>query len=242
LSFKMSRAVDEIKNLRFVIEYKVYTEKAISGIYIIPSADNVREWHGIIFPHQGFYVSGVFKFVISFPTQYPEKPPQVTFCTPIYHPLVDPLTLELNLRAKFQTWNPSIQCEDPKCPIRDVLLYLKTVLYETNYWDNRLHCFHKNAYNAYIQWKRHLELLKHEQSTDPILSGEEFQKCVKQCVDGSIDSMYHPIKGCDRFGIQFDDSKRRYEVNILDTIKNFKKHNDVRALVNEIKTETASLR
>ncbi|ETO30335.1 ubiquitin-conjugating enzyme domain-containing protein [Reticulomyxa filosa] len=231
----MARSVDEIKNLRFIIEYlglcrhtttlyysKVLIEKPISGIYIVPSADNVREWHGVIFPHQGFYVSGVFKFVLSFPLQYPEKPPQIIFCTPIFHPLVDPLTMELNLRAKFQTWNPSIQCEDPKCPSRDVLLYLKNVLYETSYWDNRTYCFHKNAYNAYIQWKRHLELQKHDQNTTMLLSSEEFPRYVKQCVDESIQAMYRPVKTYDRFAVNFDDAKRTSEVQVFEVIKNFK--------------------
>jgi len=239
----MSRGVDEIKNLRFIIEYKGYVEKPINGIYIIPSTENVREWHGIIFPHQGFYMSGIFKFVISFPLQSPEKPPQLKFCTPIYHPLVDPITLELNLRAKFQTWNPLIQCEDPKCPSRDVLLYLKNVLLETNYWENRTHCFNKNAYNAYVQWKRHLELLKHEQTrVSTIFNSEEFPNYVKQCVDGSIDSMYRSVKGCDRFTIQLDESKRPYEVNILKTIKNFQKHEDVQELVKDVKLEIAGFR
>ncbi|ETN97616.1 hypothetical protein RFI_39913 [Reticulomyxa filosa] len=130
--------------------------------------------------------------------------------------------MELNLRAKFQTWNPSIQCEDPKCPSRDVLLYLKNVLYETSYWDNRTYCFHKNAYNAYIQWKRHLELQKHDQNTTMLLSSEEFPRYVKQCVDESIQAMYRPVKTYDRFAVNFDDTKRTSEVQVFEVIKNFK--------------------
>jgi len=164
------------------------------------------------------------------------------FCTAIYHPLVDPMTSQLNLRAKFQTWNPSIQSEDIKCPIRDVLLYLKNVLHETNYWDNRTFCFHKDAFNAYVQWKRHLELLKHEQSTDSTeLNSEEFLKSIKQCVYASIETMYQPIASCNRFGIQLDGRKREYEVTIFETIKNFKKDDNLQAIVNEIKIEAAGV-
>lgn len=40
----------------------------------------------------GPYAPGVFRFHISFPVQYPQRPPNISFSTEIFHPLITPLT------------------------------------------------------------------------------------------------------------------------------------------------------
>ncbi len=52
---------------------KEYCKDPTPNIYIIPSSSNVREWHGIIFPHKGFYGGGIFKFIILIPKEF--RPP-----------------------------------------------------------------------------------------------------------------------------------------------------------------------
>ena len=42
--------------------------------------------------HPGPYAPAVLRFHVSFPTDYPESPPVITFTTDIFHPLVTPLT------------------------------------------------------------------------------------------------------------------------------------------------------
>lgn len=58
---------------------------------------DVIVWHGVYFVKQGMYQGGVFKFVVEFPPLYPSVRPSVRFLTSVYHPLVHPTTLEVNL-------------------------------------------------------------------------------------------------------------------------------------------------
>ncbi|KAI9138487.1 ubiquitin-conjugating enzyme/RWD-like protein, partial [Paraphysoderma sedebokerense] len=60
-------------------------------------------WYAVFFPHSGPYKSGVFKFVITFPNDYPDSPPRIFFLTEMFHPLVDAISKEFEYlrRAKF---------------------------------------------------------------------------------------------------------------------------------------------
>lgn len=50
---------------------------------------NVLVWHVLLLPERPPYNLRAFKLRISFPRDYPLKPPTVTFVTRIYHPNVD---------------------------------------------------------------------------------------------------------------------------------------------------------
>jgi len=50
---------------------------------------------------QGLFAGGIFKFVVEFPILYPNARPSVKFLTPVFHPLVNPTTHELNLDVIF---------------------------------------------------------------------------------------------------------------------------------------------
>ncbi|XP_067127188.1 uncharacterized protein [Centruroides vittatus] len=56
---------------------------------IEPSDDNILLWEGLIVPDQPPYNKGAFRIEISFPAEYPFKPPKITFLTQIYHPNID---------------------------------------------------------------------------------------------------------------------------------------------------------
>lgn len=51
--------------------------------------NNVLQWEGVLKPQHAPYSEGAFKIDLTFPTEYPFKPPTLTFSTPIYHPNVD---------------------------------------------------------------------------------------------------------------------------------------------------------
>ncbi|XP_062973008.1 ubiquitin/ISG15-conjugating enzyme E2 L6 isoform X2 [Elgaria multicarinata webbii] len=53
------------------------------------AVNNVFLWKGLLVPDDPPYNKGAFWIEISFPNEYPFKPPKVTFKTKIYHPNVD---------------------------------------------------------------------------------------------------------------------------------------------------------
>ncbi|KAG7499368.1 Ubiquitin-conjugating enzyme E2 L3 [Solea senegalensis] len=50
---------------------------------------NTLLWQALIVPDCHPYDKGAFKIEIIFPTEYPFKPPKITFKTKIYHPNID---------------------------------------------------------------------------------------------------------------------------------------------------------
>ncbi|KAK2882385.1 hypothetical protein FQN49_000409 [Arthroderma sp. PD_2] len=64
------------------------------GIYVSLSPSDPALWSGVLFVQKGPYSSAILRFQIRFPPLYPDLPPLVTFATPIFHPLVVPLTTQ----------------------------------------------------------------------------------------------------------------------------------------------------
>ncbi|VDP94827.1 unnamed protein product [Echinostoma caproni] len=52
-------------------------------------SSNIRSWTGYLVPEEPPYNKGAFKIELSFPAEYPFKPPKLVFKTPIYHPNID---------------------------------------------------------------------------------------------------------------------------------------------------------
>ncbi|XP_003215012.1 ubiquitin/ISG15-conjugating enzyme E2 L6 [Anolis carolinensis] len=75
---RVAKELDEIRRLRF---------RCFRNIEVDPT--NVLLWKGLLVPDDPPYNQGAFQVEISFPGDYPLKPPKVTFKTKIYHPNVD---------------------------------------------------------------------------------------------------------------------------------------------------------
>lgn len=58
----------------------------------------------------GYYQDSVLKFTVTFPNDYPERPPTVRFLTDIFHPLVDPRTGAYSLAPRFRPWRFVMSC------------------------------------------------------------------------------------------------------------------------------------
>nr|KAJ3420723.1 hypothetical protein HK105_005333 [Polyrhizophydium stewartii] len=71
---------------------------------------------------EGPFASGIFRFVVETDETFPSTMPVVRFTTPLFHPLVDPLTGELDTSAEFPVWRPD------SIFIYHILQFMKNVL------------------------------------------------------------------------------------------------------------------
>ncbi|XP_036917764.1 ubiquitin-conjugating enzyme E2 D3-like [Sturnira hondurensis] len=119
-----------------------------------PVDDDMFTWIGAVMGHDGSpYEGGIFSLSIHFPCNYPFKPPQIYFITPIYHP-------NINKRGKIcldilkSQWSPALT-------ISKVLLYISSILYDPNPNDavvpsiGRMYLKDRDAYNSTARdWTR----------------------------------------------------------------------------------------
>eukprot|EP01066_Platyproteum_vivax_P009958 Platyproteum_vivax@DN4426_c0_g1_i2.p1 len=89
-----------------LLEFQHAQQNMPAGVYILPSYDTLFDWHGIVFITHGWYNRGAFKFKFKIPESYPSEAPRVVFTPPIFHPLVDPETGEVDISISFPKWTP----------------------------------------------------------------------------------------------------------------------------------------
>jgi len=92
------------------------------------SDDDMFKWNVIIEgPYGSPYAGGIFHLLLTLPTEYPFKPPTLSFTTKIYHPNVsndDKGSMCLGI-LRSDSWKPS-------CKISQVLAMAKGLLAEPN--------------------------------------------------------------------------------------------------------------
>ncbi|XP_029576895.1 AKT-interacting protein isoform X3 [Salmo trutta] len=133
----------------FYLEYSLLAEftlvikQKLPGIYVQPSYKSALMWFGVIFIRHGLYQDGVFKFTVYIPDNYPDgECPRVVFDIPVFHPLVDPVSGELDVRRAFTKWSSVphglfLQLDSDTAlrnhnHIWQVLMYARTVFYKIN--------------------------------------------------------------------------------------------------------------
>ena len=126
--FASTLLAENILNKTLLIELKHLQKYCPTGIYIIPQSDNIKIWHGIIFPREGIYKDGIFKYQIHIPNDYPNSPPKVIFVSKVYHPLINQKTGELDLSEKFPKWEPI------KCFLVRVIYYIQEIFKLDEYY------------------------------------------------------------------------------------------------------------
>ncbi|KAI9513350.1 UBC-like protein, partial [Russula earlei] len=89
------------------------------GMYVIPSPNDPSIWDAILFIHQGYYTDSILRFRLTFPYNYPERPPTVHFITDVFHPLISHQDGTFNLAPKFNPWRPNDH------HVYDILYYIK---------------------------------------------------------------------------------------------------------------------
>jgi ubiquitin-protein ligase len=75
------------------------------GMYVVPSTASLFVWDAAFFVHQGYYADAILKFNLTFPPNYPERPPAVQFVTDIFHPLISQ-DGTFSLSPRFRPWRP----------------------------------------------------------------------------------------------------------------------------------------
>lgn len=67
---------------RLMKEYQKLKEKPVKNIFALPNPDNIFEWHFILYDLDSPYTNGFYHGKLIFPTEYPNKPPNLIFLTP----------------------------------------------------------------------------------------------------------------------------------------------------------------
>jgi len=117
-----------------------------TGVYVTPSTESVLIWDAVLFVHKGDYAGSVFKFVMTFPNNYPDRPPTVRFVTDVFHPLVASQTGMLNLTARFRPWRPK------EHHVHDILYFVKTAFKERALGKlNEMDVVNKEAFKLYTE-------------------------------------------------------------------------------------------
>ncbi|KAI8076912.1 ubiquitin-conjugating enzyme/RWD-like protein [Halteromyces radiatus] len=129
-------------------------------MYLIPCADTLNVLYGVIFLHHGLYNSGVFKFRVTIPENYPYSKPLVTFLTDVFHPLIGHQG-HLSLSQAFPPTRHPYQGY-----LIHLLHYIKNIFYKPT-MDGLLlkHCVDKEAYRLYRE--------------DAVVFGKLAQQCAK---------------------------------------------------------------
>ncbi|CAE6433316.1 hypothetical protein ACGC1H_001529 [Rhizoctonia solani] len=96
-----------ITHAKLAVEYASLHNRSHcpQGVYIVPSERSMRLWNGMLFVHQGYYRSAIFRFKITFPSDYPTRAPIVQFVTDVYHPLVSTKDGIFSLAPRISSWS-----------------------------------------------------------------------------------------------------------------------------------------
>ena len=161
-----------LRDYKVTIEYKHLKQHAPGGVYIVPSFDDLRHFHGVIFVRRGPFTNGIFKFRLRLPEKYNDLNtwPQITFSSYVYNPHVNPKTGELDVRSAYPRWDPH------RHYLVTVLTFLKKIFYVKNFGDDA----------------RANPAAKKLAKKDP----EAYRKKVESCVRESQKAVFVNVPGC----------------------------------------------
>ena len=120
-----------MRDYKLSIEYKHLKSHCPGGVFIVPSLDDVRLFHGVIFIRRGAFTNGIFKFTLTCPPKYNDANthPRVEFSSYVYNPHVHPQTGEVDLKIPYPQWKPH------KHFLVTVLTYIKRIFYIKDFKD-----------------------------------------------------------------------------------------------------------
>jgi ubiquitin-conjugating enzyme E2 A len=108
--------------MRLLSDFASLEEDEPEGCSASPiNTDDMYRWTACIFgPDESEWEGGIFQLKISFPIEYPTKPPSVRFTSVMYHPNVYP-DGSLCLDLLQDQWSPVYTCGTILTSIRSLL-------------------------------------------------------------------------------------------------------------------------
>ncbi|KAL7540583.1 hypothetical protein ACHAWF_007657 [Thalassiosira exigua] len=118
-----------MRDYKLSIEYRHLKQHCPGGVFLVPSFDDLRLFHGAVFVRRGAFTNGIFKFTLRCPPRYNDAGthPRVCFSSYVYNPHVDPETGEVDIPAAYPEWDPS------KHFLVTALTYVKRIFYVKDY-------------------------------------------------------------------------------------------------------------
>lgn len=116
-----------VSQMRLTEERKNWRRDHPFGFYARPRKEkdalNLYVWDvGIPGKEDTPWAGGVYKVVMSFPEDYPSKPPKCKFEPPLFHPNVYPSgTICLSILNEEKAWKPAISIKQICLGIQDLL-------------------------------------------------------------------------------------------------------------------------
>ena len=201
---------ESILNKTLLIELKHLQKFCPAGIYIIPQSDNIKIWDGIIFPREGIYRDGIFKYQIHIPPDYPNAPPQVIFISKVFHPLINPKTGVLDLSEKFPKWEPV------KCFLVRVIYYIQEIFKLEEYYKKKNEEITPEIQKKVSACVKESIEKKFENSPKSSMKFSEFNKYHKLILD-KILNQNKDLSTADRI----EDFKNWFMNNFMEIIQNY---------------------
>uniref|UniRef100_A0A1I7W1N9 UBIQUITIN_CONJUGAT_2 domain-containing protein n=1 Tax=Loa loa TaxID=7209 RepID=A0A1I7W1N9_LOALO len=95
---------------------------------IIIQNDNQKQWDILLLPPRPPYNDGMFRLRLTFPNDYPFKPPHLRFVTPIYHPNIDEKGQMCLAILQYDNWKPGTNIESSSFTIFNFATFRKIPL------------------------------------------------------------------------------------------------------------------
>ncbi|KAJ3979619.1 UBC-like protein [Lentinula detonsa] len=131
------------------------------GLYVVPTAETLLVWDAVLFIHQGYYADSILKFKLTFPYNYPERPPAVQFINDVFHPLISS-SGTFALTPQIRAWRPN------QHHVFDVLHFIKAA-FKRDVLDKieEADCLNKEAYKRHklSVWYTTMILDRYHEST-----------------------------------------------------------------------------
>lgn len=114
-----------LNNKRLKNDFQKLQKEKTENILLVSCNDDMSTWEAVLKgPKDSIYENGIFLLELSFPSDYPFKPPKIRFRTPVYHPNIKP-SGDICLDILSSKWSASLT-------VLSVLLSICSLLSDPN--------------------------------------------------------------------------------------------------------------